>query len=46
MTESNDPVNMGTYNYTDPADKIQHGLLDVLPYEMWGNVSGVLKRQI
>lgn len=43
LTESNDPINMGTYNYSDPADIIHHGLYDVLPYESWGNVPGVLK---
>lgn len=42
LTESNDPVNMGTYNYCDPANIIQHGLLDVWPYKTWGNVPGVL----
>lgn len=42
LTESNDPINMGTYNYCDPANIIQHGLLDVWPYKTWGNVPGVL----
>lgn len=37
------PLYMGTYNYSDPANAIQHGLLDVWPYELWGNVLGVLK---
>lgn len=42
LTGSNDPINMGIYNYCDPANAIQHGLLDVLPYYQWGNVPGVL----
>lgn len=32
LDEDNDPVNMGTYNYADPSDKLNHGLLDVKPY--------------
>ena len=40
LTELNDPINMGTYNYCDPANAIQHGLFDVWPYELWRNVPG------
>ena len=28
---------MGTYNYADPDWKLQHGLLDVLPWIVYGN---------
>lgn len=37
---------MGTYNYCDPANAIQHALLDVWPYDNWGNVPGVLKPEL
>ena len=46
-TEKTDPENMGTYNfdgmyYKTPPNSIGragHGIFDVLPYELWGNVS-------
>ena len=48
MTEFNDPVNMGTYNYADQTlgifGIIGHGLLDVAPWGFphnWGNIPGV-----
>ena len=41
LTEENDPVNMGTYNYCGPTkNKTMHGLLDVVPYNLFGNVKG------
>ncbi len=47
LTQSNDPVNMGTYNYADPDNnKIKHGLYDVEPYYLWGNIVGVPKPSI
>lgn len=40
LTEKNDAVNMGTYNYADPISEPQkHSIYDVLPYFEWGNVS-------
>ena len=39
LTEVNDPVNMGTYNYYTPKNIIMHGILDVGPYARYGNVS-------
>ncbi|GEM_PF-5884806 len=42
LTESNDPVNMGTYNYSHPKkNKTGHGMFDVAPYILYGNVEGV-----
>jgi hypothetical protein len=32
LDENNDPVNMGTYNYADPSNKLKHGRYDVCPY--------------
>ena len=44
LTQSNDGVNMGTYNYADPETNVlQHANLDVLPYYSYGNVTGVPK---
>lgn len=41
LTEDNDPVNMGTYNYcSTTVSYIMHGLLDLFPYYRWGNVKG------
>lgn len=38
LTEENDPVNMGTYNFKDPNnDPVGHFLYDMLPYYLWGN---------
>jgi len=38
LTEENDPLNMGTYNFAPHfANVINHGLYDVGPYEQWGN---------
>ncbi len=39
LTEKNDAVNMGTYNYASPvSDPEKHIIYDVLPYSVWGNV--------
>jgi hypothetical protein len=38
LTEANDPINMGTYNYADPASELfKHVLYDVSPFGDWGN---------
>lgn len=37
LTEENDPVNMGTYNFTGPNDFSKHKLYDVETYYKWGN---------
>ena len=37
LTEVNDPVNMGTYNYADPSDGLEHTYFDVITYSRWGN---------
>lgn len=38
LTERNDPVNMGTFNYADPTGQpAMHAALDVLPYYSYGN---------
>jgi hypothetical protein len=38
LTEENDPLNMGTFNYADQVTgKEKHTVLDVLPYVLWGN---------
>jgi hypothetical protein len=44
LTEHNDPVNMGTYNYIgsgDFIDDLGHTFLDVVPWglpHLWGNI--------
>jgi hypothetical protein len=47
LTEYNDSLNMGTYNYASPNPPyltiINHQFIDVDPYEKWGNIKGVLK---
>ena len=49
-TEVTDPVNMGTFNYSNPDDMlgVSHAIVDVLPYDnisvignAYGNVDGV-----
>jgi hypothetical protein len=41
LTEENDPVNMGTYNFADPVTQPnKHSTYDVLPYYQWGNTPG------
>lgn len=39
LTEVNDPVNMGTYNYCTPDNKLIHAILDVGTYARYGNIS-------
>ncbi|CAH2213015.1 hypothetical protein [Tepidibacter aestuarii] len=46
LTEKNDQINMGTYNYADPDDIIKHFIYDVAPYLRWGNTYNSLKPQI
>ena len=47
LTEYNDPVNMGTYNYCGPIySKIQHGLLDLATYYIWGNAKGCKAKKL
>lgn len=41
LAEGNDPVNMGTYNYSSATvNAILHFGLDMLPYYIWGNAKG------
>jgi hypothetical protein len=38
LTEENDPMNMGTFNYGDPInEKLEHVVYDVLPFFEWKN---------
>lgn len=38
LTEENDPMNMGTFNYADPVtEKLKHTVYDILPFFEWGN---------
>lgn len=38
LTELNDPMNMGTFNYGDPInEKLRHVVYDVLPFFEWKN---------
>ena len=37
LTEENDPINMGTYNYFGPNDFNGHKEYDVEPYYIYGN---------
>lgn len=39
LTETNDPLNMGTYNYVGPDDVDGHIDYDIEPYYKWGNTS-------
>lgn len=40
LTEDNDPINMGTYNYVNyQEDSVAHAIWDVIPYELYGNTS-------
>ncbi|QQO08717.1 hypothetical protein [Breznakiella homolactica] len=44
LTEENDPVNMGTFNYADPVSAPgKHSVYDVLPYFVWNNTEEVLR---
>ena len=44
LTEDNNPDDMGTYNYANPADWWEHTVKDVKPYGAiwikWGNIPG------
>ena len=41
LTERNDPINMGTYNYAAGISFIgAHNKFDVTPYIIWGNTAG------
>ncbi len=41
LAEENDPVNMGTYNYSSATvNFVLHLALDMVPYYEWGNVKG------
>jgi hypothetical protein len=41
LTQYNDQLNMGTFNYADQVlDKEKHSVLDVVPYIRWGNTAG------
>lgn len=38
MTEENNPMNMGSFNYGNPVnEKLSHIIYDVLPFFEWGN---------
>jgi hypothetical protein len=38
VTEKNDPLNMGTFNYADQVnEKTKHLEFDIMPYFKWGN---------
>ena len=38
MTENNDAVNMGTYNFISSSESgVGHMIADVIPYLAWGN---------
>ena len=41
LAEENDPVNMGTYNYSSATiNALLHLTLDMIPYYRWGNAKG------
>ncbi|MDR2896791.1 MAG: hypothetical protein LBV30_09130 [Propionibacteriaceae bacterium] len=41
LTQANDPINMGTYNFADPLTSLnKHSTYDMLPYFQWGNTPG------
>ena len=46
LTEVNDPVNMGTYNYADPSVcfGVVHGYFDVITYYNWGNTRASMEK--
>ncbi len=43
LTQYNDSINMGTYNYASPywGSKVKHLSLDVIPYEKKGKFLGI-----
>ena len=45
LNETNDPINMGTYNYAAGISSINsHGKFDVSPYLRWGNTNDSLQK--
>lgn len=38
LTQENDIINMGTYNYSSPFKITKHAKNDLIPYYIWGNV--------
>jgi hypothetical protein len=45
LTQYNDPLNMGTFNYADQINnKEKHTELDVMPYFRWGNTNEERRR--
>jgi hypothetical protein len=46
LTQENDPLNMGTFNYAHQlSDQMTHYKLDVQPYIMWNNTREAVKIQ-
>jgi hypothetical protein len=44
LTQENDPLNMGTFNYAHQlADQMTHYNLDVWPYFMWNNTEEAMR---
>jgi hypothetical protein len=44
LTQENDPLNMGTFNYAHQlADQVTHYNLDVWPYFMWNNTEEAMR---
>lgn len=41
LTEKNDPINMGTYNYVGFDNASEHNKYDVEPYYLWGNTKEI-----
>lgn len=45
LTEENDSMNMGTFNYADSVnEKLRHTIYDVLPFFAWGNSREAVKQ--
>ena len=45
LTENNDPINMGSYNY-GVSSRDAHKRFDQWPYLMWGNAENSLEKGI
>ena len=43
LTENNDPINMGSYNYGD-IYRNDHIRFDQYPYLLWGNAANSLEK--
>lgn len=41
-----DSENMGTYNYVDPSNTIEHTIYDVNPFYKWGNIETGINRSL